>query len=145
MNCYRCNYDFCWCCMSKYRGHNRWYSLCPSLPFSICANIILVLLAMIFMPLIFTLGPIGVAIYYFFVTVHKISRNWWIFRPSRNRRGCRRVADYLIYILVGIVLILPLYLMIAAIASGLLLALASVPAIYYGFAYIFRVTYNVIS
>ena len=65
MNCFRCSHDFCWCCMGAYRTHNKWYSLCPSLPFSICVNIILVLLAMILMPLIFTLVPIGYAFYGF--------------------------------------------------------------------------------
>ena len=46
MSCYRCHYNFCWCCMGNYATHNRWYSLCPGLPFSICLNIMIVILLM---------------------------------------------------------------------------------------------------
>ena len=145
MNCFRCHHDFCWCCMGQWRNHNHWYSLCPKLPFSICVNILLVLLAMILMPAIFTLGPLGAAIYFFFSTVFKLSKGCRIFKKSRYDRGCRCFSDYLIWFLVGLIVILPLYLAVAAVAAALLLGLASVPAIYYGFAYIIRVTYNVAS
>ena len=63
MQCFKCKYDFGWCCMQNIRKHHKWYGLCPHLPFNLCVKILLVLLGMIFMPVIFTLGPLGFAFY----------------------------------------------------------------------------------
>jgi hypothetical protein len=41
--------------------------------------------------------------------------------------------------------ILPFFLALAALASGLLLVLATIPGLYYGIVYIVRVIYNVAS
>ena len=48
-------------------------------------------------------------------------------------------------ILFGLLVILPIFLALAALASGLLLALGTIPGLYYGIVYIVRVIYNVAS
>ena len=131
--------------MGEYSTHNRWYALCPNLPFSICVNIIIVLLAMIFMPVIFTLGPLGAAFYYCFGFCYHLAKNCNCFKTHRRQGGCRFYLDLILWELFGLVIILPLFLALAALASGLLIAIATIPGLYYGFAYIIRVIYNVAS
>ena len=45
----------------------------------------------------------------------------------------------------GLIVILPLYLALAALAAVLLIALGTIPGLYYGCAYIIRVIYNIAS
>ena len=131
--------------MGEYSSHNRWYALCPKLPFSICVNIIIVLLAMIFMPLIFTLGPLGAAFYFYFEWSLSLAKSCRCFKKHRYQGGCRCCLDGIMWLLFGLVIILPLNLALAASASGLLIAIGTIPGLYYGFAYIIRVIYNVAS
>ena len=58
MLCYRCQTDFCWCCMRKLDDHNKWYLICPELTFSYCINLILTLLFIIFLPVILLVVPL---------------------------------------------------------------------------------------
>jgi hypothetical protein len=51
----------------------------------------------------------------------------------------------MLWLLFGLLIILPINLALAALVSGLLLALATIPGFYYGIAYIIRVIYNVAS
>jgi len=98
---------------------------------------------MVFMPAIFTLGPLGAAFYFFVGTIIELGYKCGCHKRRRSKGCCCCFFSYLLWVLIGLAFILPLYLALAAIAAGLLLGLASVPAIYYGFAYIIRVTYNV--
>ena len=47
--------------------------------------------------------------------------------------------NYTVWLLFGLLIILPVNLALAALASGLLLALGIIPGLYYGFYYIIRV------
>ena len=59
MSCSRCNFYFCWACMGELNDtHSTWYKICPELPFSLCANLIITFLFILFLPLIITLGPL---------------------------------------------------------------------------------------
>jgi len=145
MNCQRCHFDFCWCCMGKFSTHNRWYALCPKLPFSICVNIILVLLAIILMPVIFTLGPLGAAFYYYVVFSIKCATCCYCFKHYRYQGGWRECLDTMLWLLFGLLIILPINLALAALATGLLLAFGTIPGLYYGIVFIIRVIYNVAS
>jgi hypothetical protein len=51
----------------------------------------------------------------------------------------------MIWLLVGLFIFLPINLTLAVLASILLLTIGTIPALYYGFAYIIRVIYNVAS
>ena len=52
MSCIRCGYQYCWCCMGPYgENHQKWYRLCPQLPFSFCGNTIFTLVFILFLPL----------------------------------------------------------------------------------------------
>jgi len=44
--------------------HNRWYRLCPSLPFSYCGNTIIILIFIVFLPLILLLGNLALILSY---------------------------------------------------------------------------------
>ena len=140
MNCQRCHYDFCWCCMDDYKKHNRWYSLCPALPFSICVNILLVVLFMALQHAFYVLGAIGFALY------------WWVYLIGWgiNKRNCIRKKKGLTCCLMGFAwflfctaIVLPIYLALAGLAAGLAVGLLTVPCIYYGIAYIVRVIYKI--
>ena len=71
MACLRCNYDFCWSCMSKEGSCVLCDALpiCPRLPYSMCANLMITLAAFILAPIVLTLGPILAGLIYgmFFV------------------------------------------------------------------------------
>jgi hypothetical protein len=51
----------------------------------------------------------------------------------------------MLWLLFGLLTILPINLALATLASGLLLALATIPGLYYGIVYIIRVIYNIVS
>lgn len=54
MQCARCEYHFCWCCMGpKGDGHLP----CPEFPYSMCCNILIVLAFIIFTPAMMVLIP----------------------------------------------------------------------------------------
>ena len=58
MQCYRCKTDFCWCCMGKLSEHQKWYKVCPELPYSKCTNVMITLVVMLLMPVLLILVPI---------------------------------------------------------------------------------------
>ena len=39
-------------------NHNKWYRVCPGLPFSYCLNLLVTLIFVIFLPAILVLGPL---------------------------------------------------------------------------------------
>jgi len=145
MNCQRCHFDFCWCCMSEYRSHNKCYALCPALPFSIFVNIILVILGMALSPAIFTLGPIAAAFYWWCVLVDWGYRNLKCMRRSGRGCGCSCCFDMIVWLLLVTCIVLPFFLALAGLAAGLAIGLLTLPTIYYGIAYIVRVIFNVIT
>ena len=146
MHCERCNYDFCWCCMGQKNQHNKWYALCPSLPFNICVNILLVMLAMIFMPVIFTVGPLIAAFLYTGKSFDKI-RRWRVGTKQYYSRWscCRKFWMNIFSLTLCLIIALPLCLALASGASALLLSFGTIAGLYYGFAYIIRITYYIIS
>lgn len=146
MVCGRCHIDFCWCCMSKYRNHSKWYALCPNLPFSLCVNVLIVLSAMIFMHVIMTLFALGGACYFSYeLTLKKMMRHCKIIRKERYERGWKYCIDFLFHCFIYITIILPIALGLGAVFLGFLIGLGTIPAFYYGFAYIIRLIYNLAS
>ena len=60
MKCEWCKYDFCWSCMNEEKhclAKICWIPLCPRLPFNMCINFMITLLAILLAPLFMTLGP----------------------------------------------------------------------------------------
>ena len=146
MKCPRCHIDFCWCCMGEYGNHSVFYALCPGLPFNLCVNISLVIMGMIFMPLIFTLGPLGYAFYAagqaFLVLVQCFTRR----RNCCNKKNCATITFGVIFaLIIALGIALPICLGLAGIASAILLSFGIVAGLYYGLVYIGRITYYLIA
>ena len=58
MDCARCHYNFCWCCMSEGGyGHATWYRPCPGLPYGILTNLLITVCFMVVWPFMLVLIP----------------------------------------------------------------------------------------
>lgn len=141
MKCPRCHVDFCWCCMGESENHNKFYSLCPRLPFNLCVNILLVILGIIFMPLIFTLGPLG---YAFYGVGYSIVVLYECFRLRRRSRAVKIIGT-IFAVVIALGICLPVCLALAGLASALLLSFGTIAGVYYGLVYIGRVVYYLIA
>ena len=58
MKCTDCMGEYCWSCMTEADAHDAWWLYCPELNNSMCCNLAVSLLAIIFMPIIMCLTPI---------------------------------------------------------------------------------------
>ena len=58
MVCFRCKAQFCWSCMLPIELHDKWYYKCPKLQMSICNQILVTMLVILFLPVILLVGPI---------------------------------------------------------------------------------------
>ena len=54
MNCSRCEYEFCWCCMGK--QHREFWPPCPGLTFRLSINVLISVAIFLFLPLLITLA-----------------------------------------------------------------------------------------
>ena len=133
MECSNCHYDFCWCCMGPQRLHDGctlYLMPCPNLPFNIWLNLLITLAFVIFIPVVFALGPTCAAIYWLFAT------NYLMTKACRRKcefekRSCAFVLVYLLLLLfVSIPLILPFFLLFAAIVTAVALPLGTLYAYY---------------
>ena len=146
MACLRCNYDFCWSCMSK-EGSCAvgGFPLCPRLPYSMCTNLTITLVAFLLAPLVLSLGPILVGIIYgIFVQPYHVYQ-----ACKRNccgyRRNClQRTGCILVSVLVSWLLLLPLVLSLAAIVSALAGTIGTLVFEVLCLVYIARLTKNTV-
>lgn len=58
MRCTECHHEYCWSCMTDWESHQDWYMYCPELSNSMCCNIAVSILAIVFMPFIMCLAPL---------------------------------------------------------------------------------------
>ena len=63
MTCFRCRYEFCWCCMGRWHDQTEEENLflsfdptCPQLPFSLPVNLAITFTVLLFLPLVLLLG-----------------------------------------------------------------------------------------
>lgn len=154
MKCQRCNFDFCWCCMCELGpNHNRWFSVCPNLPFSLCGNILFTLVVIILMPVLITFAALSFALYF---SIKKMPK--WIISKCRVRKDrknrakiakelkkkkladryipaatCSRCEKFLVYLL-SVIFLLPI-----SIAGCLLCgALSIIPSYYQSIVFLVR-------
>jgi len=116
--------------MSDYDNHNKCYFLCPELRFSLCFNILLVILAMCISPFIILVYVIGYSVIYAIYIACDLAGKY-----HRCNAGW-------LWCLFGVFVMFPLGLAIGAALAGLAIVFGTIPAIYYGFAFIARVCYN---
>ena len=95
---------------------------------------------MIFMPLIYTIGPI-IAAFYYAIKSFQILWNYFFYRAKRFVYVCK----LFLFITLTLTITLPVFLGLAALASGFLLSFGIILGLYYGFVYIGRVIYYLIA
>ena len=138
MKCYRCKTEFCWSCMEKMSDHQSWYKVCPQLPYAKCTNILITAVVFLLMPLILLLVPI---VYSFMVGIYFAPVLFSRCMRRRNRRMtpcCRWALAYFISVL----LILPISIVLGAIASVFMVVIGLIPAWFLCISYIWRLTAN---
>lgn len=147
MNCSRCNFHFCWVCMQRYDSHNKWYALCPGsiLNFSLCINLLLVIVATIFMPVIYTVGPVFAAFYVTGLAFDKLRKCCSSRSRHRNRNCCSKFWLVIFALVLSLTILLPCCLGVAALASAALLSFGIVLGFYYCLVYITRILYYLIA
>ena len=98
MQCSRCDYNFCWCCMSE-GGYNHatWYKPCPGLPFGIVTNLFITIVFIVVWPIILILFPLLCAFPITFGLVDNCLRNA---RRGSNYPFCWALLFFIIYIIV---------------------------------------------
>ena len=126
MKCEWCKFDFCWSCMNEERkclAKICYIPLCPRLPFNLCINFMITLLAILLAPLFLILSPFLAAMY---LALYEIPRKI-ITRIYGGRYICKRRRingdgrwKIPLIILVSVVSILPLSLVLAALLACLL-------------------------
>ena len=131
VSCQRCNYYYCWCCMGPYNDleHNKWYKLCPRLPYSFCINLIITFLFIIFLPVVITVGPLLAIIHRSTVWLpHKITQYWnFLF------------GKILIYALC-ILILTPVAIVLGMAVVAIIDAFVILPCYYYSISFFIRLS-----
>ena len=110
--------------------HQRWYRICPSLPFSLCGNLLFTLLFIIFLPAVMVIGPALVIIYY-------TGWNWpyWYLR-RKSLHCCGNLAFHLFCFLI----VMPICLAVGMVVALIVGAFALVPLYYYSIHFFVRLS-----
>ena len=148
MACLRCNYDFCWSCMSKEGSCEiKGFPLCPRLPYSMCVNLLITLGAFLLAPIVLTLAPILAGIVFGLVEMprqiyeklkYKCGFNY------RNTNCATKTCVILLSILIGWIFVLPLILALAVLASALLGSIGTLVFWTLCIVYLVRLTGNTV-
>ena len=133
MLCYRCKTTFCWSCMLPLDVHDKkWWLKCPKLPFSMCKNIVLTVLVLLFLPLLLLIVPI----------LHAMMlgvRDWSQLLTERcESKGMHPYASGPLTFVFTIHFIIPICIIIGSIVSAFLLVFGSIPLYFLCFTYLFR-------
>ncbi len=121
--------------------------MCPKefLKFSLCANILLAFVGIIFMPVIFVIGPVIGACA---VTFGACSSIIAVGQSSSqfHRRNCCEKSWLVIFALINSLgIVLPWCLALAGLASAVLLSLGTIFFLYQGLVYIGRISFYLIA
>ena len=147
MACLRCNYDFCWSCMSKEDSCVLCNAIpiCPRLPYSMCTNLMITLVSFILAPIVLTLGPLLVGLIFGMIVVPQQIYAKKKYDCCGYQRNCLKQASLiLLCILVSWVFILPLILSLAILVSGLAGSIGTIVFWILCLVYVFRLTSNTI-
>jgi len=130
MSCQRCGFYFCWCCMGSLDNHQRWYMLCPELPFSLCGNLLVTFLFIVFLPAIIVIGPAIAIIFY-----------TGIYYPYRALKygGGNRCCRFTLFLLCFLIL-MPICLALGMLAVLVANVFALIPLYYYSIHFFVRLS-----
>lgn len=117
---------------NSYENHQKWYLLCPGLPFSLCSNLIVTFLFIVFLPVIITVGPllatiIGVGC----VSPYELTRYGSM---GCKENYCVRVLIHLLFFFI----LMPLAVALVAIVMAIVDVIAIIPLYYYSIAHFVR-------
>ena len=114
--------------------HSTWYKICPELPFSLCANLIITFLFIVFLPLVITLGPllwiIGATAFYL---------PYEIFRGGCHGSICLGIVKT-IGALLCVLVVMPIAVALGMTAVAIADAFAILPLYYYSISYFVRLS-----
>ena len=140
MHCTRCNTGFCWSCMETDKVHDSrcgGFAFCPRLPYSMCVNLLITVIAFILCPIFMILGPIIFSVY---LSLYQVPREL----KSKFKYDCdcgRCAAKFWAY-LIGI-LLTPIFLALAIPVSALLLVFGTLAFWFCCVAYLCILTKNI--
>lgn len=123
--------------MGSLKHHSKCHKLCPELPFSIPANIVLTSTALLHLPLILPLGPL---LYTLYMTCFTGIPNLFRYLLGQQGRGC--CCATFLTLLLALFPILPLALLGGVLASVLITALGIIPILFWTLSYLLRLVYH---
>ena len=112
--------------------HQRWYQKCPNLPFSYCANLIITLLFIIFLPAVLLIVPLIAILWFTIILTPK-----YVHRVSGGTGCCGKVAIRLACILI----LMPLALVFGMAIVAILAAIAIIPLYLLSISFLVRLIY----
>lgn len=137
MNCWHCKVDFCWCCFAVYDqqgGHgNKFWKLCPSIPYSVWANVLITLV-------VIAISPIAIPIMAFCGAFYGIAACMACNSICCESDSC--AFKVLVAFPYFVLIVLPLATALSACAAALALAIGILPWYYCCIQYLVRLTYN---
>ena len=133
MKCNECQGEYCWSCMTEAAKHDEWYVYCPELNNSMCCNIAVSILAIIFMPFIMCLAPL---VYYgmYFGLCWSCTL---IYGSCRQKKMPDCISATFAIIIT--VLVFPILLLFGILASLLACCFGTLPMQVLSFTYMMRV------
>lgn len=111
--------------------HQRWYQKCPNLPFSYCANLIITLLFIIFLPAVLLIVPLIAILWFTIFVIPKYNSVWY------STGCCGKVAIRLACILI----LMPLALVFGMAIAAILAAIAIIPLYLLSISFLVRLIY----
>ena len=108
--------------------HQTWYRICPELPFSLCGNLLVTFLFIIFLPAIIVIGP-ALAIIYFVGC-------YWPYWALKYSNCCCRIACWLFCFFI----VMPICLALGMAAALIADAFALIPLYYYSIHFFVRLS-----
>ena len=149
MQCSRCDYDMCWCCMGPSSSHDSILKPCPTLPTPLWATLLLTILFIgVIAPLSAVLGPTFAALYFAYkvpIGLNKKMKYGDCSRCCLYNRSCRYLWNIALFFLFVVPIVLPTFLALGLIATVFAIGLGLPAAVYCVISFLIRMTYNMIT
>ena len=150
MQCSRCHYDMCWCCMGPTNTHDSIFKPCPNLPTPLWATLLLTILFLgVIAPLMAALGPTFAALYFALIATPAKFNEKMKYSYSCPCCGasncCRYFWNIVLFFLFVVPIVLPTFLALGLIATAFTIALGLPAAVYCVISFLIRMTYNMIT
>ena len=145
---------FCWCCNGTFsKTGGKWHKwLCPRLNLPIPIMVLLTIATMLLFPLVVVVLSLMLAIYASILSTREGQGLSYLLRFSiiNNRRYIMRTQNvsskwsWFFAILIGVFIVIPTSLLVAALLSVVLIAIGTIPVELLCLQYLARLTFNCI-